>query len=102
MINWKSSSPFPVPRSALLILFSLFFFLFSFVSCELFNAQYDPDYWQKLEDEIAWANAPKLTVAIAFPATWGTSNPQQGTITPARDIRKGYSTNFEIEFTPSQ
>jgi len=47
---------------------------------------------------VDWANAPKLTVRVEHPAAWGFSNPA-GTITPVKDIRKGYP--FEIEFTPN-
>ena len=67
--------------------------------CDLFNAAVQPDFLEKIDAEIAWANAEKLTVAIAFPSVWGASNPQQGTITPARDIRKDYE--FRVEFSPS-
>jgi 3D (Asp-Asp-Asp) domain-containing protein len=80
------------------MLITLCFLVFS---CELFNATEDPDFWQKLDEEIAWANAAKLTVRVEYPSEWGITNPQQGTIAPgAMDIRKGFP--FTIEFTPDQ
>ncbi|WP_461252162.1 hypothetical protein, partial [Treponema sp. R8-4-B8] len=51
-----------------------------------------------ISDEVDWANAKKLTVRLDYPSAWGTSNPVQGAITPAMDIREGYE--FSIEFTP--
>jgi hypothetical protein len=68
-----------------------------FASCDLFTGP-KVNLLKQISDEVDWANAPKLTVSVAFPQAWGTSNPQQGVITPAKDIRKGYP--FEIEFTP--
>ena len=84
--------PFPIPHSLFPILIYLLF-----VSCNLFNAPKDSDYWEKIDEEIAWANAAKLDVKLSFPSKWGIANPQQGTITPAMDIRKGYA--FSLEFT---
>jgi len=70
-----------------------------FCACELFNNPVDPDFVRRLDDEVAWANAAKLTVSIAFITEWGTSNPPQGTITPSMDIRRGHS--FNLEFVAS-
>ncbi|MCL2443611.1 MAG: hypothetical protein FWD13_09150 [Treponema sp.] len=67
-----------------------------FVSCEI-----DHDYLFKLDEEVRWHNAAKLNIRLEYPTRWGTSNPQQGLISPGvRDIRLGYETNFTIEFTP--
>jgi len=73
------------------------FFSLLIVSCDLFTGP-KTDLFQQISDEVDWANAPKLTVRINYPSAWGTSNPPQGSITPARDIRKGYE--FSVEFTP--
>ncbi|MCL2443729.1 MAG: hypothetical protein FWD13_09760 [Treponema sp.] len=71
------------------------------VLCSLFiiNCEIDPDYLKKIDNEVAWHNAKKLEVSIAFPPSWGTSNPGQGLIQRnVIDIRLGYT--FEIDFTP--
>ncbi|MDR3019382.1 MAG: hypothetical protein LBU66_00590, partial [Treponema sp.] len=84
----------------IIMLIVLCFLVFS---CELFNAQNDPDYWEKLDEEIAWVNAEKLTVSVTFPAEWGTS-PNSGTGRSFDNVRrnetprKGYA--FNVEFTP--
>ena len=89
-------------------LFSLLIVLCSLliVSCDLFNPA-DPDLLGKLHEELAWANAKRLTVAVTFPPEWGGSNPQQGVISPGvRDVRKwteGQSPKmyeFNVEFSP--
>ena len=97
------------PRSAILfnrknLLFFLFYlFSFNLISCDLINAVNDPDYFELIDEEIAWANAAKLTVTIAIPQSWGTS-PQIGTnrcfdkVRTSQTPRKGYP--FEVEFTP--
>jgi hypothetical protein len=85
-------------RLAKIVLFaSLFPFYLLFASCDVFTGP-KVNLYQQISDEVDWATAPKLTVTVAFPQAWGTSNPQQGVITPAKDIRKGHA--FEIEFTP--
>ena len=66
-------------------------------TCDLFNPT-DRDMLAKIDAEIAWANAARLTVAVTYPPEWGSSNPQQGTITPVMDIRLGYE--FNLEFSP--
>ena len=73
-------------------LFSLFFILFP--SCELFNNPTDARFLGNLYDEVAWANAEKLTVTVGFPAEWG-SSPQRGT-GRCGDVRLGYE--FQVEF----
>ena len=65
-------------------------------SCDLFNAPARPDYLSKIDEDIAWANAEKLTVRLDYPSAWGTSSPSAGPVT--MDIRAGYA--FDIEFTP--
>jgi len=77
------------------ILCSLFFIL-SLAACELFNNPADPYFLDKLYDEIAWANAKKVTITVAYPQHWGTSL-QRGT-GRAGDTRVGYA--FDIDFTP--
>jgi len=79
-----------------------FALLFSFcslliVACDLFIGP-KVDLFQQINGEIDWANAKKLTVRIEYPPAWGTSNPVQGDITPAMDIRKGYE--FSVDFKP--
>jgi len=80
----------------LFVLCSLLFVL-CFVSCDLFTGS-KVDLYKAISDEVDWANAPKLSVRIEFPAAWGVSSPAQGDITPAMDIRMGYE--FKVEFTP--
>jgi len=76
-----------------------FFILFSLVicNCDLLTGP-KMDLFQQISDEVDWANAAKLTVRVEYPPAWGMSNPAQGTITPKKDIRKGYA--FDIEFIP--
>ncbi|MDR3020267.1 MAG: hypothetical protein LBU66_05120 [Treponema sp.] len=77
----------------IILLIALCFLVFS---CDLFNATEDPDFWQKLDEEIAWANAKKLTVALSAPGAWG-----QGSITTTAENRRlGYG--FNVEFHPAQ
>ena len=52
------------------------------VSCNLFNDPLQDDYFDKIDGEIAWANAKKLNVHISYDREWGTSNPASGQITP--------------------
>ena len=79
-------SLFSVNRSLLTVLCSLLI-----VSCDI-----DPDFMQRIDDEIAWSNAARLTVVLNFPGSWG-----QGSITTiAENRRLGY--DFDINFTPAQ
>jgi len=67
-----------------------------FIGCELLNAPLDKDFYKKIEEEVAYANAEKLTVSVSFPDEWGRS-PQFGD-NKCGDVRKGYA--FNIEFLP--
>ncbi|MCL2721302.1 MAG: hypothetical protein FWD47_08190 [Treponema sp.] len=80
-------------KAFFVILFPIIMF-----SCDVFVEPFNPDYLDDLYKEIAWANAPRLSVRIEYESAWGTSNPSRGPITPAMDIRHGYP--FTIEFTP--
>jgi len=69
--------------------------VFLFSACEFFGEN-DPDFLRKLDAEIAWANAERLTVSLEYPGSWG-----QGTIeTVAANRRLGY--DFDVEFNPMQ
>lgn len=81
-------------RNCLLI---IVLFAFLIVSCDLFTSP-NTDLFRTISEEADWANAPKLTVRIDYPSVWGISNPPQGGITPAKDIRLGYE--FSVEFIP--
>jgi len=86
-------------RKIVSIIFVVLIALKFAVSCELLNGAADPDYLDKLHDEIKWANAERLTVRVDFPGEWGNSNPS-GNISQYIDIRQGLRP-FEIEFTPN-
>jgi len=77
---------------------TLVLFVILLSSCELFNGASDPEYLDKLYDEIAWANAERLTVTVGFPAEWG-SSPQRGT-GRSGDTRLGYAFNVEFGAMP--
>ncbi|MCL2067300.1 MAG: hypothetical protein FWG99_07530 [Treponema sp.] len=80
---------------AVILAFLLYLLIFSF-SCDPFTGTHDNDLLKKIDEEIAWANAAKLTVRVDYPVEWGAS-PQQGDLN--RDnTRKGYE--FNVEFTP--
>jgi len=69
--------------------------VFLFSACEFFDNN-DYDFLRKLDAEIAWANAERLTVSLEYPGSWG-----QGAIeTTAADRRLGY--DFDVEFNPMQ
>ena len=74
-----------------------FLFLLTIISCDISGSRHD--ILDLIDKEVAWAKADKLTVRLEYPSAWGTSNPGQGGITPAKDIREGYE--FTLEFTPS-
>jgi len=93
--------------SALCSLFSVHCSLFIVLCSLLIGCEGDPDFLKKIDEEIAWANADRLTVAVTFPPEWGSSNPQQGTLSPGiRDIRRWtegqneQKYKFSVEFTP--
>ena len=67
--------------------------------CDLFSASVQSDFLNKIDGEISWANAKRLSVRVDYPGEWGSSSPPAGLITPSpRDIRQGFA--FELEFTP--
>ena len=69
--------------------------VFMLIACEFFDNN-DYDFLRKLDAEIAWANAERLTVSLEYPGSWG-----QGTIeTVAANRRLGY--DFDVEFNPMQ
>ena len=68
------------------------------VSCDLLSPPADFDLLEKIDEEIAWSNAEKLTVRIEYDnSNWGTSTPGWGPLT--NDTRQGHE--FSLEFTPS-
>ena len=69
-----------------------------FISCDLFTSS-NTDLLSKIDADVAWAKADKLTVRLDYHSNWGGSNPQRGNLTPVMDIRKGYE--FSVEFTPA-
>ncbi len=69
--------------------------IINFIACDLFTGT-KVDLFKQISDEVDWANAPKLTVTVAFPPEWGNS-PQSGE-GKCGDTRKGYE--FGVEFTP--
>ena len=86
----------------LFFLFSLFSFLF--IGCDLFSSVKEDDLLKRIDEEIAWANAAKINIIVAYPNAWGTS-PQLGTgrcfdiKRPSETPRKGYT--FNVEFNPN-
>ncbi|MCL2443497.1 MAG: hypothetical protein FWD13_08565 [Treponema sp.] len=64
------------------------------VSCDLFSGPADPELLDKLNEELAWANAEKLNVTVV---TRGMGFSPQSV--SAGDTRKGYA--FNVEFTPN-
>ena len=78
-------------RIGVVVLFALLV-----VSCDLLNTSLDDDFLNKIDDEIAWKNAAKLSVSVSFPQEWGRS-PQFGD-NKCGDVRKGYA--FNVEFNP--
>ncbi|MDR0623656.1 MAG: hypothetical protein LBG10_04435, partial [Treponema sp.] len=81
-----------------IILIAVVLIFFSFGACDLLINKPEIDLEKTMDAEIAWANAPRLTVGLSYPDEWGGSNPPRGTIT-SLDIRKGFP--FDVEFTPS-
>ena len=75
-----------------------------FVSCNLFYAPKDIDYWEKIEEEIRWANADQLKITVAYHEGWG-SSPQIGldrcfdAVRTRETPRSGYP--FNLEFSPN-
>ena len=89
---------------SLLIFLTLFFILYSLftVSCDLFQPN-NPNYYQELRGEVAWANAKKLDVVFNAPEGWiNSSSPTISQAVISRniiDIRKGFP--FTVECVPS-
>ena len=73
----------------------LFTFVFTFSTCDLFNASIDEDFLKKIDEEIAYANAPWVPVQIVTGGL-GVSNPLQGS--HEKIVKKGYS--FILRFQP--
>jgi len=79
-------------------LFFIFLLALSLVSCEG-----DPEFMAKIDAEIAWGNAERLSVTVDFPPQWG-SSPQLGTgrcfdnRRVNENPRLGY--DFNVEFSP--
>jgi formylglycine-generating enzyme required for sulfatase activity len=69
----------------------------SFFGCDLLSNKPEIDLEKAIDDTVAYANAARLTVAVAAPGGWGTSNPPAGMVTSI-DIRQGYP--FTVEFAP--
>ncbi|MDR2923754.1 MAG: hypothetical protein LBU85_10510 [Treponema sp.] len=71
-------------------------------SCDLFTGP-KTDLFQKISDEVDWANAARVSVTVMYPQEWGTST-QRGTgrcinhLGTLGDIRVGYP--FEVDFQP--
>ena len=91
-------------KNFIITLFAFLFFAFTFVSCGLFNTPVDPEYIKNIDEEIAWANAARLFLNVAFPPEWGVST-QMGE-NKCFDVqrkserpRAGYP--FNVEFTPN-
>ena len=84
------------------LVFSLLILALTTISCDLFTKPKDPNYLKKIDEEIAWANAAKLTVTVAYPDEWGSSPQFAGCFDAVRTKekpRKGYP--FNVEFTPN-
>ncbi|GHV93935.1 hypothetical protein AGMMS50293_02550 [Spirochaetia bacterium] len=64
---------------------------------DLFNPDKEDALLQKIDEQVRWDNAARLTVTVAVPEGWGTS-PQMGT-GRAGDTRKGF--DFSVEFSPN-
>ncbi|MCL2804792.1 MAG: hypothetical protein FWD26_02520 [Treponema sp.] len=100
----KKTRKKPVFLSALCSLFSVHCSLFIALCSLLISCDVDPDFMKRIDEEVAWANAAKLNITIAFPSAWGVSNPGAGVISgregSPRDIRLNHDRNFTIEFTP--
>ena len=95
----KKTRKKPVFFTSLCSLFTVLCSLFIALCSLLISCDVDPDFMQRIDDEIAWRNADKLTVRLDYHSNWGSSNPQRGNITPGMDIRKGYA--FSVEFSPA-
>ena len=75
----------------------LVFASLSFITCDLLNGIPTDDLMDKIDQDIAWANAEKAVVTVAYPLEWGAS-PQYGS-GKCGDTRVGYE--FDVEFSPN-
>ena len=60
------------------------------------------DYFDKIDQEIAWANAAKLDITVAYSYEWGSSPQAVGcfdALWEKEKPRKGYP--FNVEFSSS-
>jgi len=101
----KGAHCFNVARNFRVVLFSLFIVHCSLfiVNCDLSDPLAKQELQEKMEENVRWANAARLSVTVAIPLDWGAS-PQIGTdkcFDNARTDetpRQGYP--FTVEFTP--
>jgi hypothetical protein len=86
-------------RWKMFLLFSFFIFHFSLFicTCDLFNGEVQDNFIEKIDEDIRWANAARLTVRVDYSPLWG-SSPQQGALN-RETTRQGYA--FDVEFTPA-
>ena len=73
-----------------------------FVCCNLFNNNPEGNILKAIDADVAWANAEKVTVTVAYPQEWGSSPQFAGCFDASRTNerpRSGYP--FPVEFTPS-
>ncbi|MCL2139232.1 MAG: hypothetical protein FWH41_06840, partial [Treponema sp.] len=80
------------------LLFLIFLCSFFLCNCDLFTKPKDPHYLKKIDEEIAWANAPKISVSVQYNTEWGQSPQLSGCVDEKRGTapRKGYP--FKVEF----
>ncbi|MCL2139103.1 MAG: hypothetical protein FWH41_06185, partial [Treponema sp.] len=101
--NWTKQQKHAKVSSLLILALITIHFTLTTISCDLFNNKKDPHFLEKIDAEIAWANAAKLTVAFHAPEGWINSSSPSLSLTPiARnvlDIRKGFP--FTLECEPS-
>ena len=70
-------------------------------SCDLFNASLDPDYWERIDVEIAYANAPLINVQVSS-GGMGTASPsgsQQVKLWQEAFSKYGYAP-FTVSYQP--
>ena len=100
--GYKKLFKFRISTSLLASFLLRLVLVFIFSACGLFMPS-DPNYLNKIDKEIAWANAGRLTVTVTYPQEWG-SSPQFGA--GSRDNVRIYETPrvgyaFTVEFTTS-
>jgi hypothetical protein len=87
-MNSKHLLPALIPMTALVM-------LMAFSGCDLFNNKPEIDLEKKMDDAVAWANAPWVPIYINEGGL-GTANPR-GTLNTT--VKKGYS--FTLNFAPN-